>query len=98
MEPGKENLEDLAERAGLTVHEARVFKCLKNARKLYHALPDNHDKSLKDWDFHIDALFRMLMWRVVERDHPQAWGSVRKEPDKVEEASPLGLNCPSSGP
>ena len=85
MEPGKENLEDLAERAGLTVHEARVFKCLKNARKLYHTLPENHDKSLKDWDFHIDALFRMLMWRVVERDHPQGWRPIGEEQDKVEE-------------
>ena len=60
---GKENLENLAEQAGLTVDEARVFKCLRNARNLYHALPDNHDKDVEDWDFHIDALLRTLIWR-----------------------------------
>ncbi len=86
MEQGKENLENLAGQAGLTVHEARVLKCLRNARNLYHALPDNHDKNLEDWDFHIDALFRMLMWRVVKRDYPQGWPSIGKERDKVEEA------------
>jgi hypothetical protein len=86
MDQGKENLEDLAGRAGLTVDEARVFKCLRNARNLYHALPDNHDKNLEDWDFHIDALFRMLMWRVVKRDHAQGWPSIGKERDNIEEA------------
>jgi hypothetical protein len=84
MEQGKENLEDLAGRAGLTIQEARVLKCLRNARNLYHALPDDHDKNLENWDFHIDALFRMLMWRVVKRDYPQEWGSMRKERDKGE--------------
>ena len=63
MERAKENLENLAEQAGLTVDEARVFKCLRNARNLYHALPDNHDKDVEDWDFHIDALLRTLIWR-----------------------------------
>jgi hypothetical protein len=86
MEQGKENLENLAGQAGLTVHEARVFKCLTNARNLYHALPDNHDKNLEDWEFHIDALSRMLMWRVVKRDHPQGWHSMGKEQDKAEKA------------
>jgi hypothetical protein len=86
MEQGKENLEDLAGRAGLTVDEVRVFKCLRNARNLYHTLPDDHDKNLGNWDFHIDALFRMLIWRVVKRDHPQGWRSIGKEPDKVEGA------------
>ncbi len=79
MEQGKENLENLAGLAGLTVHEARVLKCLKNARNLYHALPDNHDKNPEDWDFHIDALFRMLMWRAVKRDYPQGWPSMGKQ-------------------
>ena len=50
MEQGKENLEDLAGRAGLTVDEVRVFKCLRNARNLYHALPDDQGKDLEDWD------------------------------------------------
>ena len=86
QEEGKENLETLAEQAGLTVDEARVFKCLRNARTLYHALRNDEDKNPKDWDFHIDALFRMLMWRVVKRDHPQGWpSSIGKARDTVEE-------------
>ena len=79
MEQGKENLGNIAAQSGLTVDEARVFNCLRNARNLYHALPDNQDKNPKDWDFHVDALFRMLMWRVAKRDHPQGWRSIGEE-------------------
>lgn len=64
---------DIARKHGLTEHEARILQHIGSATKIYKKLPDNYDKDLSEWLVHERALARLLMVRVVKRDHPEGW-------------------------
>ena len=78
MEENRESSADFAQRHGLTEDEARIFELLVGATNLYGELPDNHDKDIEAWMKKTHDLFRLLMWRVVKRDHPEGWQSLRE--------------------
>jgi hypothetical protein len=69
----RERIPDIAHRHGLTEHEARILHHLDRATKLYEELPDNYSKDLAGWTAHREALAKLLMVRVVKRDHPEGW-------------------------
>jgi len=66
-------IHDLARRHGLTENEARILHHLDQATQLYKRLPDHHNKDISSWTTYRKALFRLLMLRVVKRDHPEGW-------------------------
>jgi len=69
----KNPIHDIAHRHGLTEHEARILHHLDRATTLYEELPDSYGKDLADWVAHREALAKLLMVRVVKRDHPEGW-------------------------
>jgi hypothetical protein len=81
-EQHQDRIADIAQRFGLTQDEARIFDHLVEATALYDALPDDYDKSMREWVHHQRAMVRMLMWRVVRRDHPEGWHTVGEEEDR----------------
>ena len=79
MELPKEHTHEIARRHGLSEHEAAILHHLDRATKLYKGLPDHHDKDTDGWVAHEEALVRLLMVRVVKRDHPEGWLSEAEE-------------------
>ena len=73
MELPREHMHEIARRYGLTEHEVVNLGHLDKATELYRGLPDHHDKDLDGWVAHKEALARLLMVRVVKRDHPEGW-------------------------
>jgi len=73
---------DFAHRHGLTDDEARIFNHLIEAANLYGELPDNYDKNVVAWMDKTQELYRLLMWRVVKRDHPEGWQMIREIEDR----------------
>lgn len=73
MKEDRERIHDIAHRHGLTEHESRILHHLDRATKLYEGLPDSYGKDLAGWTAHREALYRLLMVRVVKRDHPEGW-------------------------
>jgi hypothetical protein len=73
VELDREHMNDIARRHGLTEHEAMILHHLDRATHMYKELPDHYDKDLSDWMAHKEALGRLLMVRVVKRDHPEGW-------------------------
>ena len=67
------HVHDIAHRHGLTEHEARILYHLDRATELYKRLPDHYNKDISSWTTHSEALARLLMLRVVKRDHPEGW-------------------------
>jgi len=85
MRPVGENRQrhsDFAQRHGLTDDEARIFNHLIEAANLYGELPDNYDKNVVAWMDKTQELYRLLMWRVVKRDHPEGWQMIREIEDR----------------
>jgi hypothetical protein len=85
MRPVGENRQshsDFAQRHGLTDDEARIFNRLIQAANLYGELPDNYDKNVVAWMDKTQELYRLLMWRVVKRDHPEGWQMIREIEDR----------------
>jgi exonuclease V gamma subunit len=77
MEPSSEHIADIAQRCGLSEHEARILYHLDEAADLYWQLwEENSDDpalDVSEWNIHQQALVRMLMMRVVKRDYPDGW-------------------------
>lgn len=73
MELNREHMHEIARRHGLTEHEATILHHLDKATDQYRELPEHYDKDLRDWIAHTEALRRLLMVRVVKRDHPEGW-------------------------
>jgi hypothetical protein len=73
MELPREHMHEIARGHGLTEHEAMILHHLDRATKMYRELPDHYDKDLDGWVAHKEALARLLMVRVVKRDHPEGW-------------------------
>jgi hypothetical protein len=85
MRPVGENREsrsDFAQRHGMTTDEARIFNHLIEAANLCGELSDNYDKNVVAWMDKTQELYRLLMWRVVKRDHPEGWHSIREIEDR----------------
>jgi signal transduction histidine kinase len=91
MEPGREEVEGLMRRNGLTEKEAEAAYHLRRAKELFEELYAAEDddpargfvaRVYNDIHFgHFGALNRYLAMRVVRRDHPKGWGQQR-EPDE----------------
>ncbi len=82
MGENKESNSDFAQRHGLSDDEARIFNLLVEAANKYGELPDNYDRNVVAWMDKTQELFRLLMWRVVKRDHPQGWHSIAELEDR----------------
>jgi hypothetical protein len=78
VEESRESISDFAQRHGLTDDEARIMDLLSEAGNLYVELPDNYDRDVVAWMAKTQELFRLLMWRVVKRDHPEGWRTIRE--------------------
>jgi len=82
MEESQSRIAQMVQKYGLTEDEARVFEHLIEATELYASLPDNYDKSIEEWMSYQESMVRMLMWRVVKRDHPEGWTTIREGEDR----------------
>ena len=69
----------MVQKGGLTEAEAKILYHLSEATELYARLPDHHDKSIQEWMSYQKPMVRMLMWRVVKRDHPEAWITIGED-------------------
>lgn len=78
VEESRESISDFAQRHGLTDDEARIMDLLSEAGNLYVELPDNYDRDVVAWMSKTQEPFRLLMWRVVKRDHPEGWRTIRE--------------------
>jgi NADH:ubiquinone oxidoreductase subunit E len=73
VEKQSREIHDIAHRYGLTEHEAQILHHLDQATQLYKRLPDHENKYISSWLLYREALSRLLMLRVVKRDHPEGW-------------------------
>ena len=73
MEEHAREIHDIAHRHGLTENEARILHHLDQATQLYKRLPGHENKDISSWLTYREALARLLMVRVVKRDHPEGW-------------------------
>ena len=73
MEENQDRIAQWARNSGLTEDEARIYYHLSEAAELYAALPANYDKDIIEWMSYYKPMVRMLMWRVVKRDHSDGW-------------------------
>ncbi len=82
MEENQDHITQWARNSGLTEDEAKILEHLELAAELYDALPDNYDKNIIEWSTCHGRLVRLLMWRIVKRDHPEGWISALEQEDR----------------
>jgi hypothetical protein len=82
MENDMDNIAAFAQKTGLTEDEVIILDHLIQAGNLYFDLPDNYDKDVPTFASHQQALIRLLMWRIVKRDHPEGWRPVGELEDR----------------
>ena len=85
---------DLARKTGLTEHEARILDHIQQATDLYEELheqdPEDEGIDTNTWAEHQNGLTMLLMWRVVRRDYPEAWGAWGTGYEELEEEDETG--------
>jgi hypothetical protein len=74
VEPGAEEIANLASRTGLTEEEARVFYHAERAVDLYDELPGNTGLLNRiRINMALETVRALLMERVLHRDRPDGW-------------------------
>ena len=90
MQEIPEVIADIAKRTGATEDEARLLYCLERTGEAFDGLPNVTMGERIQFAVHHQALVNMMAARVVERDHPGAWG--RSEPPEGAGFEPLEPN------